>query len=105
MGIEVGTAALISAIVGGLSAGGAAYSGHQARQDAKDEGKKAEEKARKLDTDRRNQSALDEKKLEADEARKRQRLRAMGALGRRGTILTGPLGLSGESEGKDLLGN
>lgn len=110
-------------IVGALMAGSAVYSGVKQSEAAEEARKQSDALAKqqqdqqnqllKQQEDERKKYEADQAKLESEQAqldrnsmRERQRARARGAMGRRDTFLTGPLGVVGEVEGaqKTLLG-
>lgn len=110
----------LAAVIGGatvLSAGTQIYTQEKAESRAKKAMaeqkiqqdkllKQQEDLAKEAQTATTEAQAQQGAQEESASARRRQRLRALGATGRRDTILTGPLGVMGEPEiaGKTLLG-
>jgi len=96
MGLEVGTAALLSSLVG---AGTSAFQAHRAGKAAKKTGREAEEAAEEL------KRKEERNKLQAA-MRLRRKGRGTGKTQPRPTILTSPLGTPGQGTqgGKTLLG-
>ena len=100
-------AAAIAAIAGLLSAGAAIQQSQESRKQAGKARKASRRQAGRQRTLLAEQEQLERGNLARDEARRRQRARAVGARGFRRTILTGPLGSTGQGQvgGKTLLGS
>lgn len=101
------TATVISTAI---AVAGTAYSiseSERAKSEAKREAKKREAKEKTLMDEAKNKNIEAEANKARDEAKNRVRaLTAGGTAGRQGTILTSPLGVSGNAQtaGKTLLG-
>ena len=80
------------------------------QNDVNDAVQRQEESVNQLESDlqnrQNNQESEAAKAKTRDEAKQRQKVKAQGAIGRRDTILTGPLGLTSEAPttAKTLLG-
>ena len=106
VGIPTGAAAVSGGTVlaGGTLAGGLALSGSAKRARERAETQAAETRRRqdeqiaKLESQQADIEKGDTEKRVRNEARTRQRQKAVGARGRRSTILTTPLGLPGGSQ-------
>jgi hypothetical protein len=105
MGDPISTAIIISAIVG---AGTQAVGARQAEREAEKAGKRQAAETQRLTAEIAQRGAAEEEQATAEAARAtaRQRQRALAAGGRRGTLLTGPLGITEgfETGPKTLLG-
>ena len=102
------TAAVIGAAV--LGTGTALYTSNQSSSQAKKLAGQQQENQNRLENEAKSRIAGQESEANAinvrDQARRRQAGLAAGAQGRQDTILTGPLGVTGEAPGgkKTLLG-
>jgi len=105
--------AISAGIIAAATVGSAVYSANQSNKARKSASSLAQDDQRRADQQLKEFSKLTEPKAVAEkeksvsgEARKRQQTLARQAVGRRSTILTGPLGIPGtpETSGKTLLG-
>ena len=107
MGLDPVTLAFVSTVIAGGSTGYQISSSRRAGKSAKKAGKKQEAAQLALEGELRTEQERTEGLRGRNQARERQRALSVGASGRRSTVLTSPLGVTGEAGGggyKSLLG-